>query len=469
MSAPAKLQSSRLSDIVGAAHIITDPADLSAFEIDGHHPSAAASPGSAEEIAELVKMAAAEKLAVIPAGSRTKLGIGMPPERYDLAVDLTRLDRIIAYDPGDLTLGVEAGVLLGKLMPLLAEHKQSLPLFVPYTFRATIGGTLASGVDSPLRQFYGTARDYVLGMEFITGEGVLTKSGGRVVKNVTGYDLHKLMLVALGTLGIITRINFKTFPRPQTSHGFLAFFNDSSGAVALRHRIAQSPLTPLTLEILSPRLASLFQNPLPAGLDAAGVDAAPPGPWFLTSHWILAAAYAGNDSVLERYAKDLTQFAADAGAINAIVLGDQDRPSVWGRLREAIPLMLQSSPAATISRLAVLPGQVEKILVQAQQVADRHAIPVAILARGMGAVYCAFLPHARDDGTIANLATACREIFQAASIAGGNAVIPWCPPELKTKVNVWGEPRGDFPLMQKLKNVFDPHRILSPGRFVGGL
>ena len=158
--------------------------------MDGKRPTAAARPGSAKEVAELVKLAAVENLAVIPSGSRTKLDIGMPPSRYDLAVDMNRLDHVISYDPGDLTLSVESGITVAKLAAALAEHNQFLPLEVPFYDRATIGGTLSSGVDSPLRQLYGTPRDFVLGMEFVTGEGALAKSGGRVVKNVSGYDLH---------------------------------------------------------------------------------------------------------------------------------------------------------------------------------------------------------------------------------------------------------------------------------------
>jgi glycolate oxidase FAD binding subunit len=173
---------------------------------------------------------------------------------------MTRLNKVIAYDPGDLTLSVEAGVPLAKLAQVLAEHRQFLPLPVPFVNRTTIGGLIASGVDSPLRQFYGTARDFLLGMEFVTGEGVAAKSGGRVVKNVTGYDIHKLMIGALGTLGVITRVNFKTFPMPLGSRGFVARFANAESAVDMRQRIAQSALTPLTLEILSPLVAELFDS-----------------------------------------------------------------------------------------------------------------------------------------------------------------------------------------------------------------
>ena len=172
MSATSKTASSHLPDIVGAEHVSTDPAELGACAVDGKLPSVTVCPGSTEEVIEVVKYAAAEKLALIASGARTKLGIGSPPARYDVALDMTRLNRIIAYDPGDLTLSVETGTPLRKVAEALAQHRQFLPLAVPYFDRATVGGTIASGVDTPLRQFYGTARDYVLGMEFVLGEGV---------------------------------------------------------------------------------------------------------------------------------------------------------------------------------------------------------------------------------------------------------------------------------------------------------
>ena len=205
----------QLAAIVGEVHLLTESEHLAPYAVDGKIPAAVARPGSSEEIGEIVKFANAEKLAMVITGARTKLAIGLPPRQYDLALDTTRLDRILAYDPGDLTLSIEAGVQLGDVQRTLAQHGQFLPLEVPYMNRTTAGGTIASGVDSPLRQSYGTARDYILGLEFVTGEGIAAKSGGRVVKNVTGYDIHKLLAGSLGTLGVITKINLRTFCRPS--------------------------------------------------------------------------------------------------------------------------------------------------------------------------------------------------------------------------------------------------------------
>ena len=134
-------------------------------------PSAVVRPADAAQIAEIIRFAIAEKLALIPCGGCTKLGIGSPPARYDIALDLTRMNRVLAYDPRDLTLGVEPGARIEDLLRVLAEQKQFLPLAVPFSDRATIGGIVAANSSSPLRHSYGGVRDFCLGMEFVTGEG----------------------------------------------------------------------------------------------------------------------------------------------------------------------------------------------------------------------------------------------------------------------------------------------------------
>jgi glycolate oxidase FAD binding subunit len=460
MSSAGTSVSPRLADIVGAEHVISDPARLASYEVDGKRPAAAIQAGSAAEVAEIVKFASAEKLAIVPCGARTKLGIGLPPLRYDLALDLTRLDRVVAYDPGDLTLSVEAGVRLGALAQTLSAHRQFLPLAAPFLNQTTIGGLIASGVDSPLRQFYGTARDFLLGLEFVTGEGITAKSGGRVVKNVTGYDLHKLMIGALGALGIITRLNFKTFPMPLHSRGFVARFPTAAPAFDLRNRITRSALTPLTLEIFSPHVAELFKNKAAADCDPEPM----PAGVLSATEWTLSTGYAGNDQVLERFAVDLQRMAEEAGATGSAVLGDNLQPA-WTRKREFIPIALASSPAAVIFKISVLPARMAEILAVAQQAAEVNALPRAVMARGVGIIYFAVLPAERNEETRQRVSYVAGAIHAACANLQGHSTVPWCPSEWKTSLQIWGPPRPDAALMQKLKQVFDPLNILSPGRF----
>jgi glycolate oxidase FAD binding subunit len=454
----------RLAEIVGAANVASDFAQLATYEIDRKLPAAAVRPATSEEVVEIVKFAASERLALVPTGGRTKLGIGYAPSRYDLALDMTRLNKVIAYDPGDLTLSVEAGVPLTKLAQVLAEHHQFLPLPVPFANRTTIGGLVASGVDSPLRQFYGTARDFLLGMEFVTGEGVAAKSGGRVVKNVTGYDIHKLMIGALGTLGVITRVNFKTFPMPLATRGFIARFPTAENALEMRHRVAQSALTPLTMEILSPRVAELFSS------DAATRYERTPMPANVLSNteWALTTGYAGNEQVLERYAKDLQRMARESGATGVSILSESLPPAL-ARKCEFIPIALASSPATTIVKISVLPMRMSEALAAAQKAAEANNLRWAAMARGLGIIYFAILPSDHTEEQRQRVATASSTTQEACAKLGGHATIPWAPAEWKTKLQIWSPPHPDTAQMQKLKSVFDPQKILSPGRFAQNL
>ena len=465
MTIASKTAFSRLSDVVCAEHVSTDPAELSAYAVDGKLPSVIVRPGSTDEVIEVVKYAAAEKLALIASGARTKLGIGSPPARYDVALDTTRLNRIIAYDPGDLTLSVETGVPLRKVAEALAQHRQFLPLAVPFFDRATVGGTIASGVDTPLRQFYGTARDYVLGMEFVLGEGVRSKSGGNVVKNVTGYDLHKLMIGSLGTLGAITRVNFKTFPMPVASRGFVATFENLDRAIEMRNRVAQSPLTPMTFDLLSPRVADLFSLPAAERLTTSPMPAGVLSP----GHWALTIGYSGKENVLSRYEAELRRMAAESAAGNVTVLGDRVRAVAFAFKREFIPIALESSPASTIVKISVLSARLKDALTAAIKAADTNQLPWAAMARSLGVIYFAMLPADLSEASHRQVVAVTNQILAAGASLGANMTIPWCPSEWKSALKVWGPERHDLAQMQKVKKVFDPLGIFSPGRFIGGI
>jgi glycolate oxidase FAD binding subunit len=466
MSTAASALMTRLAEVVGETNVIAGAADLAGYAIGALRPSAAVRPGSADEIAQVVKFAAAEKLGLVACGARTKLDIGLPLQKYDMALDVSRLDRIIAYDPDDLTLSVEAGIPLQRLGTVLGERQQFLPLAVPFLSCTTIGGTIASGMDSPLRQFYGTPRDFILGMEFVTGDGTLAKSGGRVVKNVTGYDLHKLMIGSYGTLAIITKINFRTFPLPHNARAVIANFDSAERALDLRERVSQSPLKPLTIEIFSPSVADVFYS------DAAGrIESNPLPPNLLTrSTWAFTCGFAGTDKVLSRCEAEMRVMAQKMGAREFFFVSNTaEIRGTFGRKREFAPIALQSSPATIVIKAGVLPSRMLEILNAIESSASGESIRCAVMARGVGVIYVALLPDARTEEVRERVARAARQIQVACEKVGGHATIPWCPPEWKSRLNVWGPVRGDFAQMRKLKAVFDPRGILSPGRFVGGI
>jgi len=390
---------------------------------------------SSAHVVEIVRSALARKQAVFPCGARTKF---TPPAHPPDAVilDMTALHRIAYYDPADLTLSVDAGMPVAQLNAALREQNQFLPLLVPFYSAATIGGTIASGIDSPLRQFYGTARDFLIGAEFVDGTGNLCKSGGRVVKNVTGYDLHKLLIGSLGALAVITRLNFRTFPAVIAgSRGFVASFANHEGALALRRKITNSPLTPLTLDVVSPCLAQIFatrtpSTPEPAvfageNSNAPAMTLPLPGEWFRPKEWQLCAAFAGPPEILARYTRDLAQFAKDSCATSTVFLDDSTRPSVWGRLRETCSLLRDSCPGSQIYKLNALPSEHAALLPALH--------PHPLIARAAGPIFFS---------------------------APGDAVQP-----IRSRADV--QPLFslvDAPLMHRVKSAFDPHNIFAPER-----
>jgi FAD/FMN-containing dehydrogenase len=476
MTVATKSIAARLESIINAPHNFTESLDRESCAIEGVVPSAVAKPASAEEAAEIIRFAAKEKLAVIPTGARTKLAIGARPTRYDIALDMCALNQIAHYDPADLTVSADAGMPIAALNAALFEHQQFLPLLVPYYAQATLGGAIASGLDSPLRNTYGTARDFLLGAEFIDGTGALVTSGSRVVKNVTGYDLHKLLIGSLGTLGVITRLNFRTFPAPLTPRGFLASFSTHEAALNARRKIAESALTPLTLDVIDPGAAQIFaertpSTPEPAvfaseGHPAPGIPLPFPGEWFHARNWQLCAGFAGLPEVLDRYARDLTRFAEHAGAASVSILDDTTRPSIWGRLREALPLFREASPAATILKLSVLPGRHAQTITILESVANAANLPLAIVAGASGALYVALLPKGVEESSTESLLLLTQEIFSLSRSFDGRASVLFGPPAIKLRFQsiLSSHPHSDLVLMRRLKSAFDPQNILAPSR-----
>jgi glycolate dehydrogenase FAD-binding subunit len=455
----------RLESVFGASHISIDPAVCAEYSIDGLSPLAVAKPVSAEHAAEILRFALLEKLAVIPCGNRTKLSIGMPPSRYDIALDMTSLNQIPHYDPDDLTLSVDAGANFNDFAVPLYRQKQFLPLSTPFYFESTIGGIVASGVDSPLRHSYGTVRDFLLGAEFIDGTGSVCKSGGRVVKNVSGYDLHKLLIGSLGSLAVITRLNFRTFPLPPEARGLVASFSSPAQAFELCRLIAASHFQPASIDLLGPTLTQIFQDNSgePDPLEA------PPTPLaelFSPSLWHLCISIEGTTEVCDRYVRELTQFAHQSSAENVHVMNANDPAAadLWHHISQTVPSLLATSPSAAIFKIAHLPTHLPLLLSKITAIANNSDLSHVSLARASGILYFALLPQSSDPATNAQLASAANSIFALCSQESATASLPWCPTPLKRSLNIWGPSLPDQSLSRRLKSAFDPHNLLAPGR-----
>src|ERR1700682_2113594 len=224
-----------LAALVGEAHVAREMRD-----INGVVPSTAVSPGSAQEIAAILQLANSRNLVVAPAGGFTQQQTGGIPERIDILLRLARLNGVEHYDPGDLTVSLGAGITFAEVQSKLAEHQQWLPYDAPNLASATIGGSLATASAGPLKASVGGLREFCIGVQFVTADGKIAKGGARVVKNVAGYDLMKLMIGSYGSLAVITQANFKVFPQPRQTSPFLCSFATLEDALAFRQRILVS-------------------------------------------------------------------------------------------------------------------------------------------------------------------------------------------------------------------------------------
>lgn len=451
----------RLEALLGRERVSASEKELLNFAIAGHSPMAAVKPQNAQEIEEVVRFAATERLALVCCGSGSKLEIGMPPRRYDLALDMTGLREIAHYDPADLTLSVDAGMPLTTLQITLKEKGQFLPLAVPCLECSTVGGTVVSGIESTLRQQYGTARDFLIGAEFVDGKGRLCKSGGRVVKNVTGYDLHKLLIGSLGTLAVVTRLNFRTFPLPETFAGCLSGFSDAESAMNYRGALLKSGLPLSNLEVMSPEFSAMA-----AGLLKAANQPIPES--LASREWNVYAACEGNEVLVQRVIREMATLSAAAQAKTSETLSASTDENVGGFLRESYGCLVWASPSVVLMRI-VLPHFAARDAMGFLRPAQGALVRRAFALRACSVAHLALLADAEDQATLDGLSRAATDVFSSVAGKGGCATLLHAPLAVKQRTGVWGIKPPEFSLMQRAKAAFDPQNIFAPGRFVGGL
>lgn len=454
-SAPVAAIATELAAIAGEAHVCADPAMLAAFAIDGVLPTAAVSPGSEDEVAAVLRLANERHWMVVPAGGFTQQTMGAVPERVDVILRTERLSQVMHYDPADLTVGVGAGITVAGLDSLLAARGQMLPIDPPQPHRTTVGGILATAASGPLRHGYGTIRDYCIGIRFVTGDGLIAKGGGRVVKNVAGYDLMKLMIGSQGTLTVIVSANFKVVPRPRRTRTFAAEFAGAADALRFRDFVLRSPLTPMCLEMVSPFGHEFLGDPaLPRHPDDHHAETAPAS----HQHWTILVRAAGSDAVLARYRREL-------GSAVAREIDGAEETRTWQRVSDFAMLVPERHQNAMIVHIGGTIQDVETSLAEAEKAALDHSFLPAVVGRcGVGALVAAFVPLAVDPPSAVKYAAAVSAL-RAGLGPGMSAIVSHCPTEAKSHFDVWG---GDSVLgaMHRIRAAMDPRGVLNEGRFV---
>ncbi|MEW6719936.1 MAG: FAD-binding oxidoreductase [Thermodesulfobacteriota bacterium] len=434
-----------LKDIVGDSAVIRDPDRLAAYAVDGRAPKAVASPGSEEEVAAVVRYANAEGLAVVPRGSGSRMACGGVPRKVDVVMPMLRLDRILDYDRDNQSLSLEAGAVLADVQRKLADGGRGnfLPLDPPHTEKATIGGIVATNASGPKRYQYGTVRDLLLGLRAVSAGGEILSFGGKTMKNVSGYDMTRLLAGSWGSLGIVTSVTTKLLPLPEASATVLASFDSLSAAATFLRKLLHSVLLPSAIDLIGGKAAERLGE---------------------EGKYMAALNFEGFAEAVDRQVEDAGAAAREAGAVSVKPLRDAEDRDFWAGVRDfALDAGNGSRPHVVLKSNFVISKHAE-ILEAYETILRAAGIDAAFLLRaGNGILYTHL------SGEAAGLPELIGRLTEEAAKREGNLVVESCPPEIKEKVSVWGRERSDRAVMRRLKEKLDPRGVLNPGRFVGGM
>lgn len=376
-------------------------------------------PGDEEEAAQLLLAAREAGETVVPVGGATLLDVGNPPSRYVLAVSTDRISGVVEYNPGDLTVVVRAGTTLAEVEAELRPHRQFLSMQPPFPERATVGGSLAANVSGPMRLAYGSVRDAVIGTRVALPSGDVAKSGGRVVKNVAGYDLSKLFIGSFGTLGLIVEAAFKVFPTPPTRRALVVSADGVADAWDFSVDVVRLGPGLLSVAVVNDRLATAMQ------LEGASTILLLGGTTEATEELI---------AEIRSRAKNRMVRILEGAECDALLVAMRDFPG-----RASVKLS----------------ARVPRPYVSAADSRELEALAYPTIGTSF-----LFDPHWSDDSV--------SKLRRDAERSGGNVMV-WRRSPTLAGVSSWGEIGPELAVMRAVKSVFDPQRIMSPGRFVGDI
>jgi glycolate oxidase FAD binding subunit len=386
--------------------------------VDGVLPSLVARPASTEQVSEALRAASAHRLTVVPRGRGTKLSWGMPPSSADVLLDLSAMGRVLDHAAGDLIVATQAGARLSDVQDVVAQGGQQLA--VDETLPgASVGGSLATNASGPRRMATGTMRDLLIGITVVRADGIVAKAGGRVVKNVAGYDLGKLMVGSYGTLAVVTEALFRLHPLPEAQRWVTATFDDARRAHEMAQAVVHAQVVPTAVEV----------------------------DWPTGDGGRLHVLLEGRPEGAERRAQTVQ------GLLGGTATTAEVAPRGWASYPWTSSVTEPGAPATAVKLTCVLSG-VGDVLAAA------HDVGASVRgSAGTGVLYAAVTEREAD---------AVRRLREVCARRQGAAVVLDAPSAVKQDVDVWG-PIPALDLMRRVKDQLDPDRRLSPGRFVGGL
>ena len=449
----------RLVDLLGPAAVLS----VDGYKVDGLTPQAVVRPADRLQVSEVLRWASAERVSVLPRGGGTRMGLGNVPRRADVVLDLGALDRLIDYQPADMTATVEAGMTLASLREQLAPGREFVPLESALDNRSTVGGTLAVGSGGPLAYAYGLPREWLIGISVLSAQAVATKAGGRVVKNVTGYDLNKLYTGSLGTLGVIVEASFKLLPIDPAAGALMASFTSLAASLSAGRKLLDSPAAPPGCHSVTSEVSRRLQDTVHAVSQDLGLGEKDTALSF--------AFYSGRSKATGRRLEEAAALLLAEGAVAVQRVEGTASKGLLRWVTDAPPDMGPDS--VLVMKVSVQSKSVARTSAECGAVTLSGRKPEQMADPGFGGIRL-FWPRSTDgatpvrDGSQAVL-DAIQQTRQIAQRYSGTAVVEDCPLRVKGQIDVWGDPPDSLAIMRRIKDKFDPDGILNPGRFLGGI
>ena len=446
-----------LQDIVGAEHVTTERADRICYSYDATQqkflPDVVVYPADAEQISLVLKMANAEGIPVFPRGAGSGFTGGSLPTRGGIVLVTTRLDRILKIDEENLVAEVEPGVVTEQFQ--LAVEKVGLfyppdPASLKFS---TLGGNVAECAGGPRCVKYGVTKDYILGLEVVTPQGDIIRTGGQTMKGVVGYDLTKLMVGSEGTLGVITRIIIKLLPLPEAKKTMLVLFDSIDGAARAVSAIIGGKIIPTTLEFMDATTIECVRK-------ATAIEIPP------EARAVLIIEVDGDRDLIERQARRIAQIVAPLGVLETrIAANAAESDAIWKVRRSVSPSLRNVNPDKFNEDICVPRSQVPDMIRAVEAIAQRHAVPIVNFGHaGDGNIHVNIMIDRKVEGELEKAEKAIEEIFAAALKRGGTmsgehgigiTKAPYIPMELDPAAVAY---------MKTIKQALDPNNILNPGK-----
>lgn len=447
----------KLKEIVGESHVIQEPDQLKAYAIDGKKPKAIVSPGTIDEVSKIVAYANQAHLIIVPRGNGTKMGMGGIPTKIDIILSTSRLNRITDSDCENLTLSAESGITLSEVQKNLAKVGKGyfLPLDPPFTDQATLGGIVATNSSGPERLLYGTVRDLIIGTKAVFPNGDRVVSGGKTVKNVSGYDMCKLLIGSYGTLGILCEMTFKLLPLPEKEGTFLLSFAKLEEADGFARQVRSSQLIPSSIEILN----SLTVQNMKYSISIPS-----------NGNYLVAIGLEGVSESIDRQIGEMSDIGKKHGALETVTLDSEIHRAFWMALRDFSQGLSENNPNLISLKSNFLISKSGEMLGSYEKIAKQFGIDCAFICHaGNGILYSYVLPRKNFRSKIDSFIELIGGMSSEALKNEGNLVVESSPLLIKKKVDVWGQSRSDYLVARRLKEQIDPEGILNIGRFVGGI